>query len=242
MVPLARYYRGLLIAAACVALAPLPAWPQTVSSYSESVDIQADGAARVVVDVLVPAGIRSIRLPVAEGARDAQTVSPAADASGVLAVHAGRAYLDLSIPSAVGDAHVRIVYRVDPWPGVKAPILTHDNRRIVYGITNTTTEQLPIVDASILLPPGLDVAAVEGVEPAVAEAATMLPYVLERRQGRAAVRLGPRTLAPGERVRVTMKAGHRSGTIEVVATVTLLAGAYLVAFRQLIQRRGATTD
>jgi len=216
--------------AGALALA-VPAFAQAPERYVETVVLAPDGSARVAATVTLPRQETHALVPVPDTAKNVRA-GEAASASATLVSRGDRRYVRIEcLPCGEGRA-IPLTYTVASWPGMSAR-LAHDNRRISYGIVNTTGDAIGMFEGTIVLPPGFAVTSVDSVDPPVTDATVALPYVISQREGRQAVTITERAIPAGDRVRVTARIAERGSLRVLLAVLMLTAVAYLVRFRDL---------
>lgn len=213
---------------------------QTLSRYAETVWLNADGSARIVAEVDVPARTSgTIAVPLAAPSLTNLAVTGAQGARAEIATVGGRGFVSLSLGALLANpARVQITADAPAFfPALAQPAGEFGNRVLTRRVVNATPMTIGTLSSEIVLPPGYAVTSIQRSEPAGAESSTAPPYAIGSREGRHTVRIATRDVALGGATAVTFRFKERRPSLILPAALAALSLAYLIGFRGLITRR-----
>lgn len=204
----------------------------------QTLDLQADGSARVTVEVWPAPGQNGGTCELPLGVATATEVQIAGTAGPVAATPittGGRLMLPIDLAGRNGDRIV-VSYRTpavfEPKKAERSP---WGNLTVTHAWCNLTPNRIASAELVILLPAGLLVNTVDDSTPTPSREDPNLPFRLDRDGERHRLTIGATALQLGDALSLTfrMKAGGRSKLL--VLLVLLAIGAWLLGMRDLIR-------
>lgn len=244
MVPLAGDHAMNLSRAAAAALlllalsSPVHAAQGTPVTYRETVTLNGDGTASVLVSLQAERPPSGEILIVTHGEQVADVnIDQPGVARASVRQSGGVPWIVLEF-SAVLAAPVTIdvrfrVTKSDELFGAGAP---HRSRRSTFRFRNPNGIGIDSYSASIGLPPGMVVGAVDDIDPPVSESSSRQAVTPAIRDGQRYLDVPARTVGPGEELRLGWRLREPRRTL-TINLVLLAAGLiYLFWFRDLVRK------
>lgn len=224
-----------------VNLVPLPAAEEelmtAISSWTETVDLQPDGSARVTVQIgFERAAPGPLQLPCSFGKLSSPVLEIKGPANGRVEKKAGVNLLSLELTASPSpDQPLTITYLAtgvfEPDQAVKTDF---GNIETKYQFVNTVLVPISSFTGVVLLPPGLVVNNVDSYLPKLKKEDPNDPYTFDLFEGRRRMTIVVNTVKPGDRVMLAWRMKSTTHSPWFIFGIVLVGLGWLLAFRDII--------
>jgi hypothetical protein len=226
--------------AVILAAAVAAAGPERIvlNRYSEKVFLETDGSAQVSVRVSISGGGAgdSVLLPYASSVWPDSVVCHVPVGAVLPRPEHGRlrALLVLSAPVSSTDT-LAFAFLLKGYTTLNAPSDEDFGNYVVkYRMVHSLPDPIGKIDLTIVLPSDFVVNNVLSSTPAVKADTPNLVYSLGKENGQHAVTLTALAVNQGDAVGLSLEVKRRNRSFLFIAALVILAGAYLIGFRDLV--------
>lgn len=215
----------------------VPETATTISSWTETVDLQPDGSARVTVQIGFERAVPGpLQLPCSFGKLSSPALEIKGAADGRIEKRAGVNLLVLEMSGAFApDQPLTVTYLAtgvfDPAQVTKTDFGNVEGK---YQFVNTVLVPIASFTGIVLLPPGLVVNAVDSYQPKLRKEDPNDPYSFDIVEGRRRMRIVVNTVKPGDRVALNWRMKSTSRSPLFMLGLVLLGLGWLIAFREIV--------